>query len=315
MNGLVELKSINKTYGYGSQSIHAVNNVTMTINQGEVMGLVGESGSGKSTLGKMLTGLETPSEGMIKYSDKPLWVNKRFKKPHPGEIQTVFQDPQSSLDPRMKVKTIILEPLYALSLRKRRELGKNDRLLELIQKVGLKEEQLERYPNEFSGGQRQRIAIARALITRPSFIVLDEPTSALDVSVQAQVLNLLKRLRTESQLTYLFISHNMSVIRYMCDRIAVMYKGAIVEIGTAREVFEHPRHPYTKILLSALPHIHQGKAAPTTFAELKYGEKGACIFFERCPFRQKVCLRAPAFEKEEETNHRFACYFGGKTTF
>lgn len=315
MSELVKFKSINKTYGHGSQSICAVNNVTLTINQGEVLGLVGESGSGKSTLGKMLVGLEPPSEGTIKYSGKLLWANKKFKKPHPGEIQTVFQDPQSSLDPRMKVKSIILEPLYALNLKKRREMGKSGRLLELIQKVGLKEEQLERYPNEFSGGQRQRIAIARALITHPSFIVLDEPTSALDVSVQAQVLNLLKKLRAESQLTYLFISHNMSVIRYMCDRIAVMYKGTIVEIGTAREVFEHPRHPYTKILLSALPHVHQERVTPTTFAEPESAGKEACIFFERCPFRQEVCRQAPAFEKEEETDHRFACYFGSKEPF
>lgn len=312
MNVLMELNCIHKVYKSGSQENHAVNNVTININQGEVLGLVGESGSGKSTLGKMLVGLEPPSDGTINYSGKLLWNKKKFKRPHPGEIQTVFQDPQSSLDPRMKVKSIILEPLYALSSKQRKEKGNDNRLLKLIRRVGLKEEQLERYPYEFSGGQRQRIAIARALITDPSFVVLDEPTSALDVSVQAQVLNLLKKLRSEEQLTYLFISHNMSVIRYMCDRIAVMYKGTIVEIGSAREVFDHPRHPYTKILLSALPHIQQETVISITFAEQEPAGQEACVFFERCPLRQEKCHHAPVFEDEEGSGHYFACYFGSK---
>ncbi|WKB35751.1 ABC transporter ATP-binding protein [Terrilactibacillus sp. S3-3] len=259
MNVLVQLQDVDKIYSTGKQTMHAVNGATLQIHRGEVLGLVGESGSGKSTLGKMLIGLEAPTRGSVSYLGKPLWDKNKFKRPRPGEIQTVFQDPQSSLDPRMKVKSIILEPLRALDAKQRKEKGNEKQLIELIRRVGLKEEQLERYPHEFSGGQRQRIAIARALITDPSFIVFDEPTSALDVSVQAQVLNLLRELKAERQLTYLFISHNMSVIRYMCDRIAVMYKGKIVEMGAAEQVFKHPRHPYTTLLLSSLPSVHHEK--------------------------------------------------------
>lgn len=252
MNVLVQLQDVDKIYGTGKQKVQAVSGATFEIHRGEVLGLVGESGSGKSTLGKMLVGLEAPTRGKVSYLSKPLWNQSKFKRPRPGEIQTVFQDPQSSLDPRMRVRTIILEPLRALNAKQRREKGNEKRLIELIRRVGLKEEQLERYPHEFSGGQRQRIAIARALITDPSFIVLDEPTSALDVSVQAQVLNLLKELKSERRLTYLFISHNMSVIRYLCDYVAVMYKGKIVEKGPAKQLFENPSHPYTRRLLSSL---------------------------------------------------------------
>jgi peptide/nickel transport system ATP-binding protein/oligopeptide transport system ATP-binding protein len=309
LTALLDIQQVDKIYGSGSNKVRAVNQVTLTIHQGETVGLVGESGSGKSTLGKMLVGLEVPTAGVIQYAGKSLWGHRKFKRPHPGEIQTVFQDPQSSLDPRMKIKSIILEPLHALRLSQRRQKGNQHRFLTLINKVGLKEEQMNRYSYEFSGGQRQRIAIARALITDPSFVVLDEPTSALDVSVQAEVLNLLKKLKVGTKLTYLFISHNMSVIRYMCDRIAVMYKGTIVEMGPAQAVFDHPRHPYTKILLSALPQVHQAIKQPLTFAEPKDGGEAACIFFDKCPYRQNKCRRAPHFRKEKELNHGFACHF------
>lgn len=249
---MIEIKQIEKIYVNGKQSTKAVGPVDLSIREGEILGLVGESGSGKSTLGKMLIGLEPPTSGTITYKGNPLWIKKKFKRYRPGEIQSVFQDPQSSLDPRMRIKDIILEPLLGLPRAERKEKGNSERLKQLIHRVGLQEEHLSRLPHEFSGGQRQRIAIARALVTEPAFLVLDEPTSALDVSIQAQILNLLKALQMEKQLTYLFISHNMSVIRYMCERVAVMYKGDIVEIGTTKDIFENPQHPYSKKLLSSV---------------------------------------------------------------
>ncbi|MER2107595.1 MAG: ATP-binding cassette domain-containing protein [Solibacillus sp.] len=249
---MIEITNLEKVYKTGKQTMKAVQSVNLTICEGEILGIVGESGSGKSTLGKMVIGLEAPTSGTITYNEKSLWQKNKYLRPRPGEIQTVFQDPQSSLDPRMRVKDIIMEPLLGLPSAERKEKGALTRLVQLMKRVGLKEEHLDRFPHEFSGGQRQRIAIARALITDPSFIVLDEPTSALDVSVQAQVLNLLKELQQERQLTYLFISHNMAVIRYMCQRVAVMYKGEIVEVGETQDVFENPQDPYTQKLLSSV---------------------------------------------------------------
>ncbi|WP_019120854.1 ATP-binding cassette domain-containing protein [Brevibacillus massiliensis] len=263
MKPLIELDVVSKVYGTGKQQIQAVDQVSFSILQGETFGLIGESGSGKSTLGKMIMGLEAPSGGTIRYRGKPLWVKGRYQRQNPGETQIVFQDPQSSLNPRMTVKQIITEPLQALPGGERKSKGSPDRLLALIKRVGLKAEHLSRYPHEFSGGQRQRIAIARSLITDPQFVVLDEPTSALDVSVQAQVLNLLKELKRERNLTYLFISHNMSVIRYMCDRMAVMLKGNIVEQGSTRQIFHHPTHAYTQALISSLPSLDPGRKVNT----------------------------------------------------
>ena len=249
---MIEITNLEKEYKTGKQTMKAVKSVNLMIHEGEILGIVGESGSGKSTLGKMIIGLEAPTSGTITYNGKPLWQKNKYLRPRPGEIQTVFQDPQSSLDPRMRVKDIIMEPLLGLPSSDRKEKGDLDKLIELMKRVGLKEEHLDRFPHEFSGAQRQRIAIARALITDPSFIVLDEPTSALDVSVQAQVLNLLKELQRERQLTYLFISHNMEVIRYMCKRVAVMYKGELVDVRETQDVFENPQHPYTEKLLSSV---------------------------------------------------------------
>ncbi|MET1250153.1 ABC transporter ATP-binding protein [Sporolactobacillus sp. STCC-11] len=304
---LIEVKNVSKEYGKKKGGFKAVNNISLSICQGEILGLVGESGSGKSTLGKMLIGLEQPTDGTIYYRGHPLWNrNGKFNRPESGECQIVFQDPQSSLDPRMKIKSIIQEPLSGIRHRKN---GKQS-LFELIKNVGLKEDQLNRLPNEFSGGQRQRIAIARALITHPSFLILDEPTSALDVSVQAQILNLLKSLKKDKQLTYLFISHNMSVIRYMCDRVAVMYKGQIVEKGGVQELFHHPKHPYTKILLSTLPSVHTVKQMELKFAEPATSiPDSSCVFYDRCPFRKKICLHAPESRRADQESHYFSCHF------
>lgn len=305
---MIDIHQVRKTFKTGAIKIDAVKDSNLSIQQGETVGLVGESGSGKSTLGKMLSGLETPTDGMITYKGIELWKKQKFKRSRPGEIQTVFQDPQSSLDPRMRVKDIILEPLLALNTKDRKEKGKMERLIYLMKRVGLKEDHMDRYPHEFSGGQRQRIAIARALITDPQFIILDEPTSALDISVQAQVLNLLKELKREKNLTYLFISHNMSVIRYMCDRVAVMYKGKIVEIGPVQSIFQNPKHPYTKILLSSLPSLFEETKEKINFSHpASLSSESACVFYQKCPLRQKICLTEPGNQPASE-NHTFSCH-------
>lgn len=310
MTAIIEMDQVQKHYTKGKLTIKALDDTTISIAEGDVLGLVGESGSGKSTFGKLLIGLEPPTEGEIRYQGAPLWKKNKYVRRKPGELQTVFQDPQSSLDPRMTIKEIIIEPLYALSKNERKQKESYDNLLKLIKRVGLNEEHLERYPHEFSGGQRQRIAIARALITEPSFIILDEPTSALDVSVQAQVLNLLKELKEERGLTYLFISHNMSVIKYMCSKVAVLYKGNIVEIGSTEQLFNNPQHPYTEILLSSLPSLFENKEkAIEGFAETAQPKgENSCIFYEKCPRRTDQCMTSPALESRGK-DHFAVCHY------
>jgi len=251
---LLEVINLHKTFrlktkGKVSEN-HAVNQVSFSINQGEVFGLVGESGSGKTTIANILMQLESSDSGRILFEGKEI---KQF--PY-GDVQIVFQDPRSSLDPRMNVRTIISEPTQRLDAKRRNELASEEHLVEIMQSVGLRPEHLDRKPHQFSGGQRQRIAIARALITKPKLVVLDEPTSALDISVQAQVINLLKNLQRDNGLTYLFISHNMGVVKYLCDRIGVLNKGVLVEVGTNAEIFSAPTHEYTQKLLASVPTMH-----------------------------------------------------------
>jgi peptide/nickel transport system ATP-binding protein/oligopeptide transport system ATP-binding protein len=263
---LLRFSSINKTFRTRSRGVktenHAVQNVSFEVNKGEVFGLVGESGSGKSTIANLLMNLEQIDSGEIQFEGKNISggnVNNSF--PY-GDIQIVFQDPRSSLDPRMNIREIIEEPLRTVSSSRQKEFGSESNLLKLIQSVGLRQEHLDRKPHQFSGGQRQRIAIARALITRPKLVVLDEPTSALDISVQAQVINLLKSLQSEFGLTYLFISHNMGVVKYLCDRIGVLYKGKLVEVDSNEMIFNQPNQDYTKKLLASVPTMFEetGKA-------------------------------------------------------
>lgn len=236
--------------------LKAVNNVSIHIEKGTTFGLVGESGSGKSTIGNMIIGLLNPTSGVIQLEGLDLWDSKnKFIRPNPGKMQIVFQDPQSSLDSRLSIRNIITEPVRALPFKQRKEKMSKEYLATLMQQVGMNEDHLERYPHEFSGGQRQRIAIARAVITDPEFIILDEPTSALDVSVQAQILNLLKTLQRERNLTYLFISHDMSVIRYMSNRIGVLFHGEMVEEGETEQIFKSPKEQYTKTLFASLPQL------------------------------------------------------------
>ena len=262
---LIEIRNLIKVYSQGESAfggrakggeVRAVDDVSLDIHAGETLGLVGESGSGKSTLGRLILRLIEPTSGGIRFEGRDLLAAGRGEMRRlRRDMQIIFQDPFASLDPRYRVEDIIAEPLIIHGMdRKSREV-RRERIVELIRAVGLDESILRRYPHEFSGGQRQRIGIARALALRPKFIVADEPVSALDVSVGAQIVNLLAQLQRDFGLTYLFISHSMPVVRYLSTRIAVMYRGKIVEVGATEQITGTPQHPYTKSLLEATPEV------------------------------------------------------------
>ncbi len=235
--------------------VKAVDDVSFEIKKGEILGLVGESGCGKTTMGKLLLRLVEPGGGKISYQGEEIFsLPARRLRRMRRKIQIIFQDPYKSLNPRMRISEIISEPLFVHNLFKNRE---KERVKELLKLVGLPFASINNFPHQFSGGQRQRVNIARALATKPEFIVCDEPVSNLDVSISAQILNLLKELREEFNLTYLFISHDLSVVGYFCDRIMVMKKGKIVEVNSAEELYRNPSHPYTKTLLSSIPRIQK----------------------------------------------------------
>ncbi|KZL92240.1 ABC transporter ATP-binding protein [Clostridium magnum] len=248
MENILTIQGLKKVFGKFS----ALKGVSFDLIKGETFGLVGESGSGKSTIANTIIGIHSPTEGEVSFNGTKLWKGNKYSCGEYGKIQIVFQDPRSSLDPRMTVRKIITEPLIPLSKERRKDKGSRENLVKLMKSVGLKEEQLDRYPHEFSGGQRQRIAIARAIITDPEVLILDEPTSALDVSVQAQILNLLKEIQKQKKMTYLFISHNMAVIKYVSNRVGVLYKGDFVEMGNTKDVFNCPKHDYTKKLIFSI---------------------------------------------------------------
>lgn len=291
--------------------IKAVDTVDIEIRKGETFGLVGESGCGKTTLGRVLINLIPPTDGTLVFmgSDLTAISKSELRKLRP-HMQIVFQDPSSSLNPRMTVKTIIGEPLKINNRYKGEAL--NTKILELLKTVGLDEQHLYRYPHEFSGGQKQRIGVARALALNPDFIVLDEPTSALDVSVQAQILNLFKDLQEKFQLTYLFITHDLSVIRYISDRVGVMYAGKIVEYAPTKDLFREQLHPYTKALLAAIPatdprnkkkHIHLKGEVPSLISP-----PSGCRFHPRCPYAMAKCSEVEPPLKEFHKEHFVACY-------
>jgi oligopeptide/dipeptide ABC transporter ATP-binding protein len=318
---LVEARDLRKEFpirgGFVSRtvaSVHAVDGVSFGVREGQTLGLVGESGCGKTTVGRTLVRLTDATGGRILYRGKDI-TNLRGGELRAlrRKIQIVFQDPQSSLNPRMRVRDIIAEPLRFTAGKSRKEA--RAKVLDLLERVGLKPDHAERYPHEFSGGQRQRIGIARALATDPEFVILDEPTSALDVSVQARLLNLLRQLQDELKLTYLFISHDLSVIRYMCDEVAVMYLGRIVERAPVDDLFANPQHPYTQALLSAVPLPDPDTKAKriilTGDVPSPVNPPQACRFHPRCPRAQAVCHEIDPPLEPKRPNHLAACHFPG----
>lgn len=319
---ILEAKSIKKHFpikkGFFMREVgqvKAVEEINLSVRRGETLGLVGESGCGKSTLGRTLIRLYEPTAGSIQFdgSDFLSLSGQELRKKR-RDIQMIFQDPYASLDSRMTVGQIIEQPFQIHGLLQKRE--REARVKQLLELVGLKASHVNRYPHEFSGGQRQRISIARAVALEPKLIICDEPVSALDVSIQAQVLNLLKDLQERLKLTYIFISHDLSVIEHVCDRIAVMYLGRIVEVASRDELFQNPLHPYTQALMSSIPSIGTGKKK---MARILSGEipspinpPSGCAFHPRCAYKIKECSEIlPRLTGSE--NHQKACHVNLKT--
>lgn len=319
---LLETRSLSRHFAAKSgafgktQLLRAVSGIDLRLEPGETLGLAGESGCGKSTLAKLVMGLLPPSEGSVHFHGRSLadmgkneWI--AFRK----NVQMIFQDPFSSLNPRMRVGDIIGEPLEIHDLASGS--GKRARVLEFMARVGLSEEHFHRYPHEFSGGQRQRIGIARALAVSPQMIIADEPVSALDLSIQAQIINLLQELKKEFNLSFLFIAHDLSVVRHMSDRIAIMYLGKIVETGEREGVFSRFLHPYTEALISAIPHIDQGTGKKRIILQgdlpSPFAPPPGCPFHTRCPYAERpLCFEVPPPLEEKEPDHLAACHFSAK---
>jgi len=319
---LVQARSISKRFdvsapwlnrvleGRPRQLLHAVDDVSFEISRGETLALVGESGCGKSTVARMLVGLYRPTSGAIRFSGHDMASlsgpdGQRLRR----RMQMIFQDPYASLNPRWKVADIVAEPIRVHRLREAAAV--RPRVEELLRHVGLGAADAEKFPHQFSGGQRQRISIARALASQPEFLVCDEPTSALDVSVQAQVLNLMRDLQRENGLTYLFISHNLAVVHHVSDRVGVMYLGRIVELAPKRTLFAMPRHPYTRMLLDAIPDVRMtGKSRTPVAGEVPnpLDPPPGCAFHPRCPYADARCRRERPDLRPAAEGARVACH-------
>lgn len=316
--------------------VRAVDGVSFTIERGKTLGLVGESGSGKTTIGRTIARLYKPTAGQILFGgqeasqERATPANEETFQDlatlHGEElrqvrrrVQMIFQDPYASLNPRFTIGSLVAEPMHIYNVASKAEI--RERSAELLRVVGLRPEYIDRYPHEFSGGQRQRIAVARALSLNPEFIIADEPVSALDVSIRAQVLNLLQHLQKEFNLTYLFVSHDLSVVRHVADRIAVMYLGKIVELADRDELYQSPKHPYTKALLSAIPipdpkiEKHRQRIILTGDLPSPINIPKGCRFHTRCPMAQEICREVePGFENKEGREHFAACHFSEKVS-
>ena len=312
---LLEVQKVKKEFvtsksltGKPLKIVHAVDSVDLTIYEGETIGVVGESGCGKSTLGRCILQLIRPTAGNVLYRGEDITkLNKEQMRQMRRKMQLIFQDPYASLNPRMTVLELIMAPLEAFGIGTMEE--RVQRVKEIMELVGMPENMMNRYPHEFSGGQRQRIVIARALVLNPEFVVCDEPVSALDVSVRAQVLNLIQELKKKKHLTYMFISHDLSVVKYISDRIAVMYLGRIVEIAEKNELYNNPQHPYTKALLSAIPipDVDNKMKREILTGDVPSPPSG-CYFHTRCKYATERCkTECPALH-DVGNGHMVACH-------
>ncbi|HBQ86759.1 MAG TPA: peptide ABC transporter substrate-binding protein [Syntrophomonas sp.] len=312
MAALLEIEDLKKHYRVADNKVlKAVDGISFNVYEGETLGIVGESGCGKSTTGRLIMRLEEPTAGRVIFDGTDLTALKGDKlRSLRKDIQIIFQDPYASLNPRMTIKDIIAEPLKIHKLAGGAEL--NRRVEQLLNYVGLSSYQGSRYPHEFSGGQRQRVGIARALATRPRLVVCDEPVSALDVSIQSQVINLLKDLQQEFKLTYIFIAHGLNVVKHMSDRVGVMYLGQMVELSPSEELYSNPRHPYTRALLSAIPQPVPGRRKDriilTGDVPSPVNPPPGCHFSTRCTLCQDICTRETPDLREVSPGHFCACH-------
>ncbi|WP_337017174.1 oligopeptide/dipeptide ABC transporter ATP-binding protein [Oceanobacillus massiliensis] len=317
---ILEVKGLKKYFNMGKDStLQAVNDVSFHVNRGETFGLVGESGCGKSTIGRTIMGLYHKTDGEVIFDNENVHeLKKKEQFEFHQKMQMIFQDPYASLNPRSTVREVISEPMEIHGLYKTKKELLN-RVYELLEEVGLNRDHANRYPHEFSGGQRQRIGIARALALNPDFIIADEPISALDVSVQAQVVNLMKQLKEDKGLTFLFIAHDLSMVKQFSDRIGVMYLGNLVELTESSELYEKPLHPYTQALLSAIPipdpDIEEKRERIILQGELPspINPPSGCVFRTRCPMAMEVCSQVRPVWQEVEQKHFVACHLYDKS--